>query len=98
MSITSERRVTVAALLGFAALAISGTAAGASQSAAAGSAADRSRAVLVCQGMVRNFQSDVFAASTARGARESTTDLAWQGAALKAASNWLQRGCLSIAR
>ena len=38
MSITSERRVTVAALLGFAALAISGTAAAASQSTAAGSA------------------------------------------------------------
>ncbi len=97
MYITSERRVTVAALLGFAALAISGTAAGASQSAGGGSAATRSRAVLVCQGMVRNFQSDVFAASTARGARESTIDLEWQGAALRAASNWLRSGCLSIA-
>jgi len=96
MYITSERRATVAAFLGFAALAMSGTAA-ASQSAAAGSAAARSSAVLACQGMVRNFQSDVFAASTARGARESTTDLEWQGAALRAASNWLQSGCLSIA-
>ena len=97
MYITSERRATVAALLGFAALAMSGNAAAASQSSAAGSAAARSRAVLVCQGMVRNFQSDVFAASTARGARESTTDLEWQGAALRAASNWLRSGCLSIA-
>ena len=97
MYITSERRVTIAALLSFAALAISGTATGASQSSAVGSAATRSRAVLVCQGMVRNFQADVFAASTARGARESTTDLEWQGAALRAASDWLRSGCLSIA-
>jgi hypothetical protein len=97
MYITSERRVTVAALLGFAALAMSGSAAAASQSSATGSAAATSRAVLVCQGMVRDFQSDVFAASTARGARESTTDLEWQGAALRAASNWLRSGCLSIA-
>ncbi len=97
MYITSERRVRVAALLGFAALAISGTAAGASQSAGAGSAAAGSRAVLVCEGIVHNFQSDVFAASTARGARESTIDLEWQGAALRAASNWLRSGCRSIA-
>jgi hypothetical protein len=97
MYITSGRRGTVAALLGFAALAISGTAAGASQNTAAGSAAARSRAALLCQGMVRDFQSDVFAAATARGARDRTTDVEWQGAALSAASNWLRSGCFSIA-
>ena len=97
MYITSGHRGTVAALLGFAALAISGAAAGASQSAANSSAVARSRAVLVCEGMVRTFQSDVFAASTARGARERTTDGEWQRAALRVASDWLRSGCFSIA-
>ncbi len=97
MYVTSGRRGTVAALLGFAALAISGTAAGASQSATAGSAAGGSRADLICEGMVRTFQSDVFAAATARGAGDRATDVEWQSAAFRAASNWLRSGCFSIA-
>jgi hypothetical protein len=97
MYIANGHRGTAAALLGFAALAISGTAAGASQSAANGSALARSRAVLVCEGMVRTFRSDVFAAATARGAKEATTDVEWQGAALRVASDWLRSGCFNIA-
>ena len=93
MSIATGRKGTIAALLGFAALAISGTAAGASNSAASSSTAARAKA---CQGMVRSFQSDVVAAASARGAREATNDAAWQGVALRAASDWLRSGCFSI--
>ena len=97
MSIATGRRSTTAALLGLAALAISGTAAGASSSAAAGSTAARSRSILVCEEMVRSFQSDVVAAATARGAREETNDAAWRGVAHRAASDWLRSGCFTIA-
>ena len=97
MSITTGSRGTVAALLGFAALAISGTAAGASNSAAGSSTAARSRSILVCDEMVRSFQSDVVAAASARGAKKETSDTAWRGVALKAASDWLRSGCFSIA-
>jgi hypothetical protein len=87
----------MAALLGFAALAISGSAAAASNNVVVSSAAARSKATLACNGMARNFQSDVVAAATARGAREATVDVMWRGASLKAASIWLRSGCLSIA-
>jgi hypothetical protein len=52
---------------------------------------------LACNAMARTFQSDVVAASTARGAKEATADVVWRGTALKAASAWLRSGCLSIA-
>ena len=98
MCITTGCRAAIAALLGFAALAISVSAAGASVNFAGGSAAARSTAILACNGLARSFQSDVVAAATARGAREATTDVVWRGAALRAASVWLRSGCLSIAR
>ena len=96
MSITTGQRSTTAALLGLAALAISGTAAGASNRAATSSRAAESRSAMACEGMVRSFQSDVAAAASARGAREQTNDAAWRGVALKAASDWLRSGCFSI--
>jgi hypothetical protein len=89
-------RRTLAALLGFAALAITGSAAGASKNSAVSSAAARSKAILACDTMARTFQSDVVAAATARGAKEATADVVWRGTALEAASVWLRRGCLSI--
>jgi hypothetical protein len=95
MCITTSRRATIAALLGFAALAISGTAGAASNSAGAKSAVARSQA-LACAGMIRSFQSDVVAAATARGAREESKDAEWRGIALKAASSWFRSGCFSI--
>jgi hypothetical protein len=98
MWITTGRRGTAAALLGFAALAISGSAAGATKHGTVTSAAASSRAIAACNGMAHTFQSDVFAAATARGAREATTDIEWRGAALKAASLWLRSGCLSLTR
>jgi hypothetical protein len=97
MFTANGRRSSVAALLGFAALALGGTAAAASQSAAVGSTAASSKAVLACKITIGKFQSDVLAAATARGAKEGTRDAAWRGAALKAATDWLRSGCLSIA-
>jgi hypothetical protein len=97
MSIGTGHRSTVAAVLGFAALAIAGSAAGASKNGAVRSATARSEAILACNMMARSFESDVVAAATARGAREATADVAWRGTALKAASAWLRSGCLSIA-
>ena len=96
MCMRTGRRGTIAALLGFAALVITGSAAGASKNGARSSAAARSEAILACNTMARTFQSDVFAAATARGAREATADIVWRGTALKAASLWLRSGCLSI--
>jgi len=96
MYMTTGRRGTLAAL-GFAALVITGSAAGASKDVSASSAAARSKAILACNTMARTFQSDVVAAATARGAREATVDVVWRGTALKAASVWLRSGCLSIA-
>jgi hypothetical protein len=97
MCITAGRRGSMAALLGFAALVISGSAAGATNHVTVNSTAARSKAALACKGMARSFQADVFMASTARGAGVATADLMWRGVALKAASLWLRSGCLSIA-
>jgi hypothetical protein len=91
------RRGTMAAILGFTALVITGSAAGASKNADISSAAANSKAILACDMMARAFQSDVVAAATARGAKEATADVVWRGTALKAASVWLRNGCLSIA-
>jgi hypothetical protein len=98
MWITTGHRGTTAALLGFAALAISGSASGATKHGTVSSAAARSQAILACNEMAHGFQSDVVAAATARGARNATVDVAWRGAALKAASIWLGSGCLSITK
>ena len=96
MRITTGCRGTMAALLVFAALVITGSAAGAGKNGAVSSATARSKAILACNTMARSFQSDVVAAATARGAREATADIVWRGTALKAASLWLRSGCLSI--
>jgi hypothetical protein len=98
MWITTGRRGTTAALLGFAALAISGSAAGATKHGVGSSSAATSRAIAACNGMAHNFQSDVFLAATARGSREATMDVEWRDAASNAASLWLRSGCLSLSR
>src|SRR5215472_8647189 len=97
MCIRTRRRSSMAALLGLAALVISGSATGAPKHVTGSSAAARSQAILACKEMARSFQADVVMASTARGVGAANLDVMYRGVALKAASLWLRSGCLSIA-
>ncbi len=87
------RRGTNATLVSIVALALGGTAVGSPNSAAVRLADSRS----ACIGMLGAFQSDVVAADTAQAAGDGVSEGAWRGAAYRAASNWLQSGCLSSA-